>query len=55
MKTVQQLSDTIKRVLGVPEGMDRDVGLTDVFNEITNNFSNREKERGIQINKGRES
>lgn len=49
-----EFRDTIKRpnisVVRVPEGMEGEVGLKDVFSEIINdNFPGKEAERGIQI------
>lgn len=57
---MQELSVTIKRpnarIMGVPEAIEREAGLKDVFDEIiTQNFGNTEKERGNQRQKGQRS
>ena len=53
-KNVQELNNTIKRlnirVMGVPEGTERETGFIDIFNEIIKkNFPNLEKELGNKV------
>lgn len=55
MKTIQDLNNTIKRsnIKVIWHGMERKIGLEDVFNEIIKgNFPNIGNVRGCQIQEG---